>query len=77
MTAFSVAGWSSNALRNGDLNLSATSQGDLSAQSLLVFLGLDYTINDNWSVSSQIISITAKTGSFRHFLTKIFVWEPP
>ncbi|MGB1402047.1 MAG: hypothetical protein ACPG6K_09015, partial [Pseudohongiellaceae bacterium] len=57
----------SNALRNGDLNLSATLQGDLSAQSLLVFLGLDYTINDNWSVSSQIISITAKTGSFLTF----------
>ena len=55
------------ALSNGDINLSATLQGDLSAESLLVFLGLDYTINDNWSVSSQIISITAKTGSFLTF----------
>ena len=56
-----------NALRNGDLNFSATLQGDLSAQSLLVFTGLDYTINDNWSVSSQIISISAKAGSFLTF----------
>ena len=44
----------SNALRNGDLNLSATLQGDLSAQSLLVFLGLDYTINDNWSSAPKL-----------------------
>ena len=53
--------------RNGDLNFSATLQGDLSAQSLLVFTGLDYTIDDNWSVSSQIISISAKAGSFLTF----------
>jgi hypothetical protein len=54
----------SNAMRNGDLTLSATLQGDLAAESLLVFLGVDYTLNDNWSLSSQIISITAKSGSF-------------
>jgi len=54
----------SNAMRNGDLTLSATLQGDLAAESLLVFLGVDYTLDDNWSLSSQIISITAKSGSF-------------
>lgn len=54
----------SNAMRNGDLTLSATLQGDLAAESLLVFLGVDYTLDDNWSLSSQIISITAQSGSF-------------
>jgi len=54
----------SNAMRNGDLTLSATLQGDLAAESLLVFLGVDCTLDDNWSLSSQIISITAKSGSF-------------
>ena len=54
----------SNAMRNGDLTLSATLQGDLAAESLLVFLGVDYTLDDNWSLSSQFISITAKSGSF-------------
>ena len=57
----------SNAMRNGDLTLSATLQGDLAAESLLVFLGVDYTLDDNWSLSSQIISITAKSGSFLTF----------
>lgn len=53
----------SNSLRNGDLVLSSTAQGDLEAESLLFLLGADYTINDYWSVNAQIISITASKGS--------------
>ncbi|MEQ8954135.1 MAG: hypothetical protein RL120_08370, partial [Gammaproteobacteria bacterium] len=49
----------SNSMRSGDLVLSSTLQGDLEAESLLALLGLDYTINDNWSVSGQVISISA------------------
>ncbi len=53
----------SNSLRNGDLVLSSTAQGDLEAESLLVLLGADDTINDFWSFSIQIISITASSSS--------------
>lgn len=49
----------SNAMRNGDLTLSSTLQGDLDADSLLALVGLDYTLNDNWSLSGQIIGIVA------------------
>ncbi len=49
----------SNSMRNGDLVLSSTLQGDLEAESLLALVGLDYILNDNWSVSGQVISITA------------------
>jgi len=53
----------SNALMNSDLVISATLQGDLAANSLLALLGVDYTINDNWAVSSQLISITSNDQS--------------
>jgi len=53
----------SNSLMNGDLILSSTLQGDLNAESLLVLFGADYTINDNWAVNGQIISITADDNS--------------
>lgn len=53
----------SNTLKNGDLVLSATFQGDLNAESLLALVGLDYTISDNWAINAQIISINAATGS--------------
>ena len=53
----------SNSLMNGDLVLSSTLQGDLKAESLLVLLGANYTVNDNWALSSQIISINADEGS--------------
>jgi len=53
----------SNSMKNGDLVLSSTAQGDLNAESLLFLLGADYTFNDNWSVNGQLISITASSGS--------------
>ncbi len=53
----------SNNLNNGDLALSATLQGDLEGDSIFVALGLDYTLDDNWALSTQLISITASTGS--------------
>lgn len=53
----------SNSLMNGDLVLSSTAQGDLNAESLLFLVGADYTLNDNWSVNGQIISITANSDS--------------
>ena len=49
----------SNTLLNSDLVLSSTLQGDLKGDSFLALLGIDYTINDNWSVSGQLISITS------------------
>ena len=53
----------SNTLLNSDLVLSSTLQGDLEADSLLAFLGVNYTINDNWAISGQIISINANADS--------------
>lgn len=53
----------SNSLRNGDLVLSSTLQGDLEAESLFVALGIDFTLNDNWAISSQIISIHSSMAS--------------
>lgn len=52
-----------NNLRNGDLVLSSTLQGDLDANSLLAMFGADYTLNDNWSVNAQIIAIAASDDS--------------
>jgi hypothetical protein len=53
----------SNTLLNSDLVLSSTLQGDLEADSLLALLGVNYTINDNWAISGQIISINANADS--------------
>lgn len=53
----------SNNLRNGDLVLSSTLQGDLEADSLLALVGLDFTLNDNWAINGQIMSITAGSAS--------------
>lgn len=53
----------SNSLRNGDLVLSSTLQGDLEAESLFAVLGIDFTLNDNWAVNSQIISIHSSIAS--------------
>ena len=53
----------SNTLLNSDLVLSATLQGDLEADSLLAFLSAEYTINDNWAINGQIISINADAAS--------------
>lgn len=53
----------SNTLRNGDLVLSSTLQGDLKANSLLALVGLDYTLNDNWAVNGQIMAIAGGSDS--------------
>lgn len=53
----------SNTLMNSDLVISSTLQGDLDANSLLALLGIDYTVNDNWTVSGQVISITSNETS--------------
>ncbi len=53
----------SNTLMNSDLVISSTLQGDLNANSLLALLGADYTLNDNWAVSGQIISINSNDES--------------
>ena len=53
----------SNILLNSDLTLSSTLQGDLNGDSLLALLGVNYTINDNWAVDAQIISINATSDS--------------
>ena len=53
----------SNTLMNSDLVISSTLQGDLAANSLLALLGADYTINDNWAIGGQIISITSNEES--------------
>ena len=53
----------SNTLMNSDLVISSTLQGDLNANSLLALLGADYTINDNWAISGQIINISSNDES--------------
>ena len=53
----------SNNLRNGDLALSATLQGDLEGDSIFVALGADFTLDDNWAINTQLISISAAMGS--------------
>ena len=53
----------SNTLRNGDLVLSATMYGDLEGDSLLGQVGVDYTIDDNWSISSQLLAISGSLPS--------------
>ena len=53
----------SNSLRNGDLVLSATVYGDLEGDSLLAQAGVDDTLDDNWSISSQIVAISGSIPS--------------
>ncbi len=53
----------SNSLRNGDLVLSSTLQGDLKADSLLALIALDFTLDDNWAISGQIMGITGSSAS--------------
>jgi len=53
----------SNTLMNSDLVISSTLQGDLNANSLLALLGADYTINDNWAIGGQLISINSNEES--------------
>ncbi|MGI9252031.1 MAG: hypothetical protein ACR2PR_12730 [Pseudohongiellaceae bacterium] len=58
----------SNSLRNGDLLLSSTLQGNLETDYVLMLLGMDYTLDDNWSISGQIITIHANSDSQLLFL---------
>ena len=53
----------SNSLLDGDLVLSSTIFGDLEGDSLLGQFGADYTIDDNWSISSQIVAISGRIPS--------------
>lgn len=53
----------SSTLMNSDLTISSTLQGDLDANSLLALLGADYTINDNWAISGQLIGISSNAES--------------
>ena len=53
----------SNSLLDGDLVLSSTIFGDLEGDSLLGQFGVDYTIDDNGSISSQIVAISGKIPS--------------
>ena len=53
----------SNTLLNQDLTLSSTLQGDLNGKSLLALFGIDYTVNDDWAINAQIISITSGSDS--------------
>jgi len=49
----------SSTFMNSDLTLSSTLQGGLDANSLLALVGVDYTLNDNWVIGSQIMSINS------------------
>lgn len=53
----------SNSLRNGDWVLSATMYGDLEGDSLIGQAGVDYTIDDNWSISGQVLAISGSLPS--------------
>jgi hypothetical protein len=48
---------------HNNLGLSATMQGDLEGDTGLLFLGADYSVNDHWQVTGQIISIASKKTS--------------
>ena len=52
-----------NNLLNSDLTIDSTLQGNIDGNSLLASLGVSYTINDNWAVSTQVLSISSNTES--------------
>ena len=52
-----------NNLLNSDLIISSTLQGNIDGNSLLAFLSANYTITDNWAISTSIISISANNKS--------------
>jgi hypothetical protein len=60
----------SNTLMNSDLILSSTLQGGVGGDSLLALLGVDYTLNDNWAVNAQLISINSSSDSPLLFLSE-------
>ncbi len=53
----------SNSLRNGDWVLSATMYGDLEGDSLIGQAGVDHAIDDNWSISGQVLAISGSPRS--------------
>ena len=53
----------SNRVSNDDIVLSATMQGDLDGNSILVSLSADMTINDHWKASAQFVGINANKPS--------------
>ena len=53
----------SNIFLNNDLTISSTLQGDLEGNNLFAQLSIDYTVNDNWQVSAQILSINSNRKS--------------
>lgn len=58
----------SNNLRNDDLVLSATVQSQLDGEAVLMFLGADYRLNDDWELSSQLVLTRTNTQSPLYFL---------
>ena len=52
-----------NNLLNSDLTIDSTLQGNIDGNSLLASLGVSYTINDNWAISTQVLSISSNTES--------------
>lgn len=58
----------SNNLRNDDLVLSATVQSQLDGEAVLMFLGADYRVNDEWEVNGQLVLTRVGTLSPLYFL---------
>ncbi|GAB1263789.1 DUF1302 family protein [Aurantivibrio infirmus] len=58
----------SNTSSTGDFSASATLQSALDSSFLLASLGLNYVVNDNWSIFSQLVLTDAKEDSSAEFL---------
>ncbi|TFH74623.1 hypothetical protein E3V39_00160 [Gammaproteobacteria bacterium LSUCC0112] len=58
----------SNNLRNDDLVLSATLQSQLDGEAVLMFLGADYRLNDDWEINGQLVLTRIGTQSPLYFL---------
>jgi len=58
----------SNTLRNDELMLSATLQSQLDAAAVLLFLGADWRLSDNWELSSQLVLTRAEAQNQLYFL---------
>jgi hypothetical protein len=58
----------SNNLRNDDLVLSATVQSQLDGEAVLMFLGADYRLNDEWEINGQLVLTGVGTLSPLYFL---------
>ena len=58
----------SNNLRNDELILSVTLQSQLDAEAMLMFLGADWRLSDDWELSSQLVLTRADTQTPLYFL---------